>query len=155
MSLEQPEAAPAAAPDAPGGAPAALPFNVQTHFAWVRTSLSAERTLMAWNRTSLSLIGFGFTIYQFFDKLQEATAGANAPHPEAPRNLGLAFILVGTVGTLIALWQYWKIIRYLRGAEFEPNGMRAGLPAWGLTFAVAVFSALIGIVTLVWIVTRG
>ncbi|HEY7064663.1 MAG TPA: DUF202 domain-containing protein [Chloroflexota bacterium] len=30
--------------------------------------MSAERTLMAWNRTSLSLIGFGFTIYQFFDK---------------------------------------------------------------------------------------
>jgi putative membrane protein len=149
------------APDA-AGAPAAaqpevLPFNVQTHFAWLRTRLSAERTLMAWNRTSLSLIGFGFTIYQFFDKFQEATAGPNAPHPEAPRNLGLALILVGTAGTLIALWQYWLIVRYLRGDEFKPNGPRGDLErtAVPLTFLVACVSALIGIATTFWIVTRG
>jgi putative membrane protein len=133
----------------------APPFNVQTHFSWVRTSLSAERTLMSWNRTSLSLIGFGFTIYQFFEKFQQATAGAGAVRPEAPRNLGLALILVGTLGTLIALWQYWRINRYLRRPEFEPNGMREGLPVWGLTFAVACVSAIIGIVTTAWILAGG
>ena len=30
--------------------------------AWLRTRMALDRTLMAWNRTSLSLIGFGFTI---------------------------------------------------------------------------------------------
>ncbi|SRR5579883_1143597 len=139
----------AAAPAAP------LPFNVQTHFAWIRTSLSAERTLMAWNRTSLSLIAFGFTIYQFFEKFQEATAGPNAPHPDAPRYLGLALIGVGTAGTLIALFQYWQIKRYLKGEEFKPNGLREGLPGWSLTLLVATFSAVIGIVTLGWILIRG
>lgn len=123
---------------APGVPPGMVPFNVQTHFAWVRTALSAERTIMAWNRTSLSLIGFGFTIYQFFTRFQEATAGADAARPDAPRNLGLALVVVGTAGTLIALWQYWVIHRYLGGAEFKPNGARPGLPTWGLTFAVAV-----------------
>src|SRR5438552_7237154 len=104
-----------ATPEAAGAPAAPLPFNVQTHFAWIRTSLSAERTLMAWNRTSLSLIGFGFTIYTFFEKFQEATAGPNAPHPEAPRYLGLALIGVGTLGTLVALLQYWQIKQYLKG----------------------------------------
>jgi putative membrane protein len=150
----EPHEAGAAHEDA-GAQAASLPFNVQTHFAWIRTSLSAERTLMAWNRTSLSLIGFGFTIYQFFEKFQEATAGPNAPHPEAPRILGLALIGVGTIGTLIALFQYWQIKQYLRGDEFKPNGERAGLPGWSLTLLVAAFSAVIGVVTLGWMLIRG
>ncbi|TIU04855.1 MAG: DUF202 domain-containing protein, partial [Mesorhizobium sp.] len=33
-----------------------------SHFSWLRTRLSVERTLMSWVRTSVSLIGFGFTI---------------------------------------------------------------------------------------------
>ena len=34
--------------------------NVQTHFAWLRTRLSAERTLMSWVRTGAALIGFNY-----------------------------------------------------------------------------------------------
>src|SRR3954453_12664976 len=146
---------PSAAPGTDGASPAPLPFNVQTHFAWIRTSLAGDRTLMAWNRTSLSLIGFGFTIYTFFEKFQESTAGPNAPHPEAPRNLGLALIGVGTLGTLIALFQYWQIKSYLKGDEFKPNGLREGLPGWSLTLFVATFSAVIGVVTLGWMLLRG
>ena len=37
-----------------------------------RTRLSADRTLMSVIRTSLSLIGFGFTIFQIFQKLHDA-----------------------------------------------------------------------------------
>ncbi|HEY7066584.1 MAG TPA: DUF202 domain-containing protein [Chloroflexota bacterium] len=134
---------------------AAPPLNVGNHFAWLRTRMAVERTLMAWNRTSLSLISFGFTISQFFDKLQQATLGPNAPHPEAPRNLGLSLIFVGTVGTLIMTWQYVSMVRYLRRDEFKDIGVREGMPHAGLTLGVAIFSALIGIVTLGWILVRG
>jgi putative membrane protein len=40
-----------------------------SHFAWLRTRLALERTLMSWVRTSVALIGFGFTIVQFFERL--------------------------------------------------------------------------------------
>ena len=30
-----------------------------------RTRMAADRTLMGWIRTALSMIGFGFTIYKF------------------------------------------------------------------------------------------
>ena len=44
--------------------------NVQSHFSWIRTRLSIERTLMSWVRTATALIGFGFTIVQFFERLK-------------------------------------------------------------------------------------
>jgi len=47
--------------------------SVSNHFAWIRTMLGFQRTLMATVRTSVSLIGFGFTVAQFFDKLRTNT----------------------------------------------------------------------------------
>ena len=74
--------------------------------------------MMAWNRTSLSLIGFGFTIYQFLTKIEEA-AGTGVLRSESPRNFGLAFIVAGVLGTLIALWQHHLAMRYIQGPEYE------------------------------------
>jgi inner membrane protein YidH len=149
-----PPAANAPAPQ-PGTPPVTQPLNIQSHFAWLRTRMSVERTMMSWNRTSLSLIGFGFTIYQFFEKFQESTMGANAARPEAPRNLGLALMLAGTLGTLLALWQYWVMVNYLRGEEFKDIGERKGLPHASLPFLITCLLALIGIVTTFWVLTRG
>src|SRR3954447_8028987 len=127
------------------------PASVLTHFAWLRTRLSAERTLMSWNRTSLSAIGLGFVIYQWFQLGQQGSGS----HPEATRGLALAIIVGGTLGTLLALVQYLDGLHYLRGDEFKAIAGRFGLPYLSLTLSVAVFSALIGIVTTVWIATRG
>ena len=35
-----------------------------------RTRMAADRTLMGWTRTALSMIGFGFTIFKFFESFQ-------------------------------------------------------------------------------------
>ena len=44
--------------------------TADSHFSWLRTRLSVERTLMSVVRTAIALIGFGFTIVQFFDRMQ-------------------------------------------------------------------------------------
>jgi uncharacterized membrane protein YidH (DUF202 family) len=77
--------------------------TASSHFAWIRTRLALERTLMAWARTSVSLIGFGFTIVQFFQRVQ-STASQSVPlfMPEAPRNFGLALIGSGILGFAVA-----------------------------------------------------
>ena len=63
--------------------------------------MSLERTLMSWVRTAVSLIGFGFTIVQFFERFQDMTGVAPAVRPEAPRYFGLALILAG-----LPRWSY-------------------------------------------------
>ena len=47
--------------------------DVPTHFAWLRTRMSMERTLMSWVRTATALIGFGFTIFQFLHRFNQDT----------------------------------------------------------------------------------
>jgi putative membrane protein len=88
------------------------------HFAWLRTRLSLERTLMAWVRTAVSLIGFGFTIVQFFDRLGTLPGAAAARFPDAPRYLGLMLITCGIVALIVSIWQYQAGARYLRTGEF-------------------------------------
>ena len=39
--------------------------SADSHFAWIRTRLAVENTMLAYLRTSVSLIGFGFAIVQF------------------------------------------------------------------------------------------
>jgi putative membrane protein len=94
--------------------------TADSHFSWLRTRLSVERTLMSWVRTAVSLIGFGFTIVQFFDRMQDMP-GVKPPHfPEAPRYLGLALILCGIAALMVSVWQYRWTLRYLWGGSFTP-----------------------------------
>ena len=51
----------------PGSAP---PLGLSENLALERSYQALERTQMAWIRTSLSLIGFGFTIAKFFEFLR-------------------------------------------------------------------------------------
>ena len=90
-----------------------------SHFGWIRTRLSLERTMMSWVRTSVALIGFGFTIVQFFQRLQ-SDAVAPALRPQAPWYLGLALIAAGVLVLLVSIWQYRKMVRYLLGDEYKP-----------------------------------
>ena len=93
--------------------------TVSNHFAWLRTRLSVERTFMAWMRTAVSLIGFGFTIVQFFQRLQDMDNAKNVIHPEAPRDLGLALIAAGVGSLAISAWQYRMMINYLWKDQFR------------------------------------
>src|SRR5262245_54894987 len=123
--------------------------NASNHFAWIRTRLALERTLMAWARTSVALIGFGFTIVQFFERFVGMEGVEPARRPQAPRYLGLALIGAGICALTVSVVQYRSVLRYLWGDQFsavagiEPDPMRTPL--------LAVTIALIGIGTFAFI----
>lgn len=119
--------------------------TAESHFSWLRTRLSLERTLMSWVRTATALIGFGFTIVQFFERLQGMEGVDPASHPQMPHYLGLGLILAGTVALAVAIWQYEWMIRYLWGPQFAAvAGVASGRKRTPL-LAVAIFLMLIGV----------
>jgi putative membrane protein len=129
--------------------PASGRFEVRvtadSHFAWVRTRLALERTIMSWVRTAVALIGFGFAIVQYLEHLQQIPGARSAHMPEAPRYLGLALIGCGILALLISIWQYLWTVRYLWGGSFTPL---AGMTTEGMhspVIAVAIVLILIGL----------
>ena len=92
----------------------------ESHFAWMRTRMAVERTILAWVRTAVSLIGFGFTIVQFFERMKDMPGSGDATFPNAPRYLGLALIFCGVVSLVIALWEYRWTIKYLWSSDYAP-----------------------------------
>jgi putative membrane protein len=90
------------------------------HFAWLRTRLALERTIMSWLRTAVALIGFGFAIVQYLNHLQQSPGARSAYLPTAPEYLGLALIVCGVLALVISIWQYRWGLRYLWGEPFTP-----------------------------------
>jgi putative membrane protein len=119
--------------------------TADTHFGWLRTRLSVERTLMSWVRTAMALIGFGFTIVQFFEHLHAIAGVAPALRPQAPRYLGLALIAAGVFALLISIWQYRKVVHYLWSKEFEPVAGLGDVVRVTPLYAVAIALIFIGL----------
>lgn len=116
-----------------------------SHFGWIRTRLSVERTMMSWIRTATALIGFGFAIVQFFERLQQTPSDRAALLPRAPVLLGLLLILSGVIALVVSIWQYQWIDRYLRSGSFAAI---AGMTEEGKrspALAIAVLLICIGL----------
>lgn len=117
----------------------------ETHFAWLRTRLAVERTILAWIRTAVSLIAFGFTIVQFFERVQDMPGATPATFPNAPRYLGLALILAGIGSLVVSMWEYRWTINYLWSGDYAQI---AGMTKEGRkspVIAVAVILLLVGV----------
>src|SRR5689334_18241462 len=86
----------------------------QTGMSFQRTRMSADRTLMSAIRTSLALIGFGFTIFEFFSRLEESGVITKV---HSPRNFGAALVYLGVgmicVGILFHM-RYMRVLRRIR-----------------------------------------
>jgi uncharacterized membrane protein YidH (DUF202 family) len=91
----------------------------RTGMSFQRTRLSADRTLMSIMRTSLSLISFGFTIFQFFEKMKDQTF---ITHAAAPRNFGVTLVLLGILMLIIGIAYH---VQFMLGLRSERKAMVA------------------------------
>lgn len=87
-----------------------------------RVLFAAERTLLAWSRTSLTLMGFGFVIERF-----GLFTHVFLPEKEGQVSqivsfwVGIAFVLLGAYASGAATLQYRRVVRSLRPVEI-PDG---------------------------------
>lgn len=108
-----------------------------------RTRMASERTLQAWVRTALSMIAFGFTLYKFLQAIQ-AQSPTPVLRPNAPRNVGLALVGIGTFAVIVACVQHWNYMKRLHPDQpYRP---------WDLASIVAILIGLLGILIFLSIV---
>lgn len=96
-----------------------------------RVFFAAERTLLAWTRTSLALMAFGFVVERFglfVHMLLPQHGGETLQQRGLSFWIGLSFIVLGALSSGAAAVLYRKVLRTLHPEEI-PDGYPAYLSA--------------------------
>ena len=101
-----------------------------------RTRLAYDRTLMAWIRTSVSLISFGFTIYKFFDLTGFKPSDAN--ELIGPRLYAAGMIVTGLGALAFAIFDNTRGMRALAPVGTK---LRGRMPVRWVAWAVVGLGA--------------
>jgi inner membrane protein YidH len=110
--------------------------------------LAVERTSLAWIRTGLALMGFGFVVARFGLFLQEIQIAQQHMSSGLSLWFGTALIAAGVVISGYSAWHHAILIRRLRRGEAQH------VHPWIQTTLVGVLLVIVGAamaVYLVWI----
>ena len=115
-----------------------------------RVRFAAERTLLAWMRTGLALMGFGFVVARFGLFLREIAAVGHAvgdPHATGwSLGIGTALIALGVAVSLLASFEYFRFVQFAkRGRSYTPRTAM-------LAVVVSLILALLGILMAVYLI---
>jgi uncharacterized membrane protein YidH (DUF202 family) len=119
-----------------------LPFEVGAsagnHLAWMNAILGLQRTLMAAERTAVTLIAFGSTVAQVFQNMKTIVPRQFLIlGPHLPRNVGLLMIAAGVGSLGLFTWQYLRAVAYLAAEPFATISPRTAVPLHQLTCLAA------------------
>ena len=105
-----------------------------------RVRFAAERTLLAWIRTGLAMMGFGFVVARFGLVLREVSALGESPRPLGwSQGLGVALIVLGVLVNVLAAAEHRRVIgRIDRNEPYQA-------PWWSLGLLVAALLAALGV----------
>ena len=114
-----------------------------------RIYMAAERTFLAWIRTGISLMGFGFVVARFGLFLRELAANSHpavAPHENGfSLPAGIALIVAGILVNLRAAVRHRQ---YMKSLDQNELSLAHGT---GFSFFMAGFLALIGVAVAVYL----
>ena len=124
-----------------------LVHTLANELARERNREAAERTLMAWIRTALSLIGFGFGIGKLDAYLRGAGLHTRFDLPHSSLIFGASFIVVGILGLLAAIVQYVRVLKRLSQPDFVYSAMR---PIAMTVAALLMLIGVFGLIAILW-----
>ncbi|HWP57927.1 MAG TPA: DUF202 domain-containing protein [Candidatus Acidoferrales bacterium] len=109
-----------------------------------RVFFAAERTLLAWTRTGVTLMAFGFVIERFGLFLHMLTKiEGKVWHRDASFWFGLSFILFGAIVGFVSVLQYRRILKTLKPIEI-PEGYWVNVGSY-TNLALALFGAAVAL----------
>jgi len=125
--------------------------NLTNELAKERNRAAYDRTLMAWIRTAISLIGFGFAIATSYEYIHMETlerTGRFLDVIHAPLWFGISFILLGMLCILGGVIQHLKVLRQIQSSKFTSTESKP------LAKIVALILLLIGVFALISLFQR-
>jgi len=109
-----------------------------------RVLFAAERTLLAWVRTAVALMGLGFVVAKFGLFLHLVAGHEPSPAQEMFALLtGIALVFLGVLTSVAAAVQHRRFVAELGPGEV-PRGYRTGL-ATVSTYALATLGVIVGV----------
>jgi uncharacterized protein (DUF302 family)/uncharacterized membrane protein YidH (DUF202 family) len=112
--------------------------------------LAAERTFLAWIRTGLALMGFGFVVARFGLFLQQIQVVEHAPSAQSyglSLWFGTVLIAVGVVVNIYSAWDHVRLVRQLdQGGPVPPRPSMQAV-------SIALFLALVGLAMAIYLVS--
>jgi putative membrane protein len=108
--------------------------------------LANERTFLAWIRTSISIIVFGFVVARFGITLREFLRMQGSAERQSGMSLaiGIGFIVMGIFMALVSLVRYRTTMNRLNADEFQP--------ASAIITVLSVIAALFGTILAVYLI---
>jgi putative membrane protein len=109
-----------------------------------RVYFAAERTLLAWIRTGLTVVGLGFVVARFGLFLRLLARGTPGGSSNSATWIGVSLVLLGSTAMALASWQHFRFSRSLP-ANARPHSYIASWSVWfaGLLvlagFALAIY----------------
>lgn len=113
-----------------------------------RVFFAAERTMLAWVRTGITIMAFGFVVARFglFLRLVELQAGATATHGVSPY-IGASLVILGVLATAGGAVQYQRFCHTIPARD-RPATWRPGFTL-SLSWALVVAGAMLGAILLI------
>src|SRR5215469_8051776 len=115
----------------------------------LRDALAAERTFLAWIRTGLALMGFGFVVARFGLFLQQLQFIQRSSAPSYGLSLwfGTALIALGVAVNVLSAWHHVRLVR-----ELDRGGPVPSRPSTQAVL-IALFLALVGLAMAIYLVS--
>lgn len=115
-----------------------------------RDHAANERTFLAWIRTAIAVMAFGFLIERFDLMLKAAGLAASAATPPAPERelaniAGISAIAMGTLLFVLAT------VRFLRNATMIDNEEQLAVPGSRMDIVLGGLLSVMGIALLVYL----
>jgi uncharacterized protein (DUF302 family)/uncharacterized membrane protein YidH (DUF202 family) len=118
--------------------------------AELRDYLAVERTLLAWIRTGLALMGFGFVVARFGLFLQQIQLVNRSLEPQSTGLslwFGTALIAAGILVHLSSAWRHVQLVRQLS------QGGTGSSRSLSYAVATAIFLAVVGLAMAIYLLS--
>ncbi|MFE1743632.1 YidH family protein [Coleofasciculus sp. H7-2] len=110
-----------------------------------------ERTFLAWLRTSIALIGFGFAIARFGIFLRQLNVTLTQQEPAinplfSSENLGISLVIFGIVTIALGTWRYNQVFWQIERGDYKANRL--------IIWIISAVVMILGFLSIPWLLWR-